>query len=66
MAQLKLWRERASAKPGVEVLPKELDEEVARLHLSKIGVKLTVLAPAQEEYLGIDAKGPYKPSSYRY
>jgi adenosylhomocysteinase len=66
MAQLKLWRERASARPGVEVLPKELDEEVARLHLSKIGVRLTVLAPAQEEYLGIDAKGPYKPTSYRY
>jgi adenosylhomocysteinase len=66
LAQLKLWRERGSAKPGVEVLPKELDEEVARLHLSKIGARLTALSPAQAEYLGIKESGPYKPDGYRY
>jgi adenosylhomocysteinase len=66
LAQLMLWRERASAVPGVRVLPKELDEEVARLHLSKIGARLTRLSPAQAEYLGIDPDGPYKPEGYRY
>jgi len=66
LAQIKLWKERASASPTVEVLPKELDEEVARLHLSKIGAALTKLTPEQASYLGIDASGPYKPDGYRY
>jgi len=47
-------------------LPKHLDEEVARLHLEQLGVKLTVLTPEQAEYIGIDANGPYKPEHYRY
>jgi adenosylhomocysteinase len=53
-------------KPGVRVLPKSLDEEVARLHLQKIGVKLTKLSKKQAEYLGIPVAGPYKSDSYRY
>ena len=48
------------------VLPKHLDEEVARLHLPKLGVKLTELTPKQAEYLGVPAQGPYKPEHYRY
>ena len=48
------------------MLPKKLDEEVARLHLDQLGVKLTRLTPAQAEYLGIDPDGPYKPEHYRY
>jgi len=47
-------------------LPKYLDEEVARLHLEQLGVKLTVLTPEQAAYIGVDAKGPYKPEHYRY
>ena len=47
-------------------LPKKLDEEVARLHLEKIGVKLTKLTPKQAEYLGVPVEGPYKPDHYRY
>jgi adenosylhomocysteinase len=47
-------------------LPKKLDEEVARLHLEKIGVKLTALTKAQAEYLGVPVEGPYKPDHYRY
>jgi adenosylhomocysteinase len=50
----------------VHVLPKQLDEEVARLHLDKLGVKLTRLTTKQAEYLGISVDGPYKPESYRY
>ncbi|MBU0744554.1 MAG: adenosylhomocysteinase, partial [Gammaproteobacteria bacterium] len=53
-------------KIGVYTLPKKLDEEVARLHLGKIGVKLTKLTPKQAEYLGVPAEGPYKPDHYRY
>jgi adenosylhomocysteinase len=66
LAQISLWKNRAAAKPGVSVLPKELDEEVARLHLSKIGVKLTKLTPKQADYLTVDPEGPYKPDGYRY
>ncbi len=66
LAQIKLWTERASLKPGVQTLPKDLDEEVARLHLAKVGVKLTTLSKAQADYLGIPVQGPYKPDSYRY
>ncbi|MCB0418793.1 MAG: adenosylhomocysteinase, partial [Bdellovibrionales bacterium] len=51
---------------GVYVLPKELDEKVASLHLGKIGVKLTTLSDKQAKYLGLDKKGPFKPNYYRY
>jgi adenosylhomocysteinase len=66
LAQIELWN--ANGKYGVEVytLPKELDEEVARLHLGKIGVKLTKLSDKQAAYLGISVDGPYKPERYRY
>ena len=66
LAQLDLWKNRDLYKPAVYVLPKRLDEEVARLHLEKIGVKLTVLTPAQSEYLGVAMDGPFKPEHYRY
>jgi adenosylhomocysteinase len=66
LAQLDLWKNREVYKPAVYVLPKRLDEEVARLHLEKIGVKLTKLTPAQSEYLGVPADGPFKPEHYRY
>ncbi|MGW2200161.1 adenosylhomocysteinase, partial [Streptosporangium sp. NPDC001682] len=51
---------------GVYVLPKHLDEKVARLHLDALGVKLTKLTKAQAEYIGVDVEGPYKPEHYRY
>jgi adenosylhomocysteinase len=70
MAQIELWtdaRERAGKYPvGVFVLPKHLDEKVARLQLSKLGATLTPLSDKQARYLGVDAAGPYKPDSYRY
>jgi adenosylhomocysteinase len=66
LAALDLWKNRTLYKPAVYVLPKNLDEEVARLHLEKIGVKLTKLTKDQSEYLGIPVGGPYKPSHYRY
>jgi adenosylhomocysteinase len=66
LAQLDLWKNRDAYKPGVYTLPKKLDEEVARLHLEKIGVKLTTLSPKQAEYLGVALEGPYKPDHYRY
>ena len=66
LAQMKLWRERVGAKPHVERLPKELDEEVARLHLAACGAKLTKLTKRQADYIGVDVKGPYKPDYYRY
>jgi adenosylhomocysteinase len=66
LAQLDLWRNKDTYKVGVYVLPKKLDEEVARLHLEKIGVKLTKLTDKQAEYLGVPADGPYKPDHYRY
>jgi len=66
LAQLDLWEKRDSYKIGVYVLPKKLDEEVARLHLEKIGVKLTTLTPKQADYLGVAVEGPYKPDTYRY
>ena len=66
LAQLDLWEKKDSYKPGVYVLPKRLDEEVARLHLEKIGVKLTTLTTAQAEYIGVPVEGPYKPDHYRY
>jgi adenosylhomocysteinase len=66
LAQLDLWAKRETNKPGITILPKKLDEEVARLHLEKIGVKLTVLSGKQAEYLGVPVEGPYKPDHYRY
>jgi adenosylhomocysteinase len=66
LAQLDLWKNRDSYKPGVYRLPKHLDEEVARLHLERIGVKLTRLTEKQAKYLGVPVDGPYKPEHYRY
>jgi adenosylhomocysteinase len=66
LAQLELWKNRETYKPGVYVLPKRLDEEVARLHLDKIGVKLTQLTKEQADYLDVSVEGPYKPAHYRY
>ena len=66
LAALDLWRNKDVYKVGVYTLPKKLDEEVARLHLEKIGVKLTTLTPAQAEYIGVPVDGPYKPDHYRY
>jgi adenosylhomocysteinase len=66
LAQIDLWNNRATNRPGVTTLPKKLDEEVARLHLDKIGVKLTTLTPSQAAYLGVPVEGPYKSDSYRY
>jgi adenosylhomocysteinase len=67
LAQLTLWRESKQYKAGqVYVLPKKLDEKVARLHLSKLGVKLETLSKDQSEYLGVPVEGPYKPEHYRY
>jgi len=66
LAQLDLWANRDTYKPEVYRLSKALDEEVARLHLEKIGVKLTKLSPKQAEYLGVAVEGPYKPEHYRY
>merc|ERR1712153_89753 len=69
LAQLELWNERKTGKyesGKVYVLPKELDEKVARLHLGNLGAELTVLSEEQAEYIGIKKDGPYKPSTYRY
>ncbi len=66
LAQLELWSNAEAYEKKVYMLPKHLDEKVARLHLKKIGVELDVLTPNQSEYLGISASGPYKPEYYRY
>src|ERR1700682_536559 len=66
LAQLDLWKNRDIYKVGVYVLSKKLDEEVARLHLEKIGVKLTKLTEEQADYLGVPIEGPYKSEHYRY
>jgi adenosylhomocysteinase len=66
MAQLAIWENPDRFDVGVHRLPKELDEEVARLHLGKLGVKLTKLTPVQSEYLGVPINGPFKPEHYRY
>ena len=66
LAQLDLWTNREKYKPAVYRLPKKLDEEVARLHLEKIGVKLTKLTRKQADYIGVPVEGPYKPEHYRY
>jgi adenosylhomocysteinase len=66
LAQIDLWKKRDTYKVGVYTLPKQLDEEVARLHLEKIGVKLTTLSKKQADYLGVAVEGPYKADHYRY
>jgi adenosylhomocysteinase len=66
LAQLDLWKNKDSYKVAVYTLPKKLDEEVARLHLEKIGVKLTKLSKRQADYIGVAVEGPYKPEFYRY
>src|ERR1700744_3635545 len=66
LAQLDLWKNKDTYKVGIYILPKKLDEEVARLHLEKIGVKLTTLSTRQADYLGVSVEGPYKSEHYRY
>jgi adenosylhomocysteinase len=66
LAQIELWKTKDSRPIGVTVLPKHLDEEVARLHLGKIGVKLTTLTKDQADYIGVPVDGPYKSEHYRY
>jgi adenosylhomocysteinase len=66
LAQIELWKQVEKYTPGVYILPKHIDEEVARLHLEKIGCKLTELSPDQAEYIGVKQEGPYKSDHYRY
>jgi len=66
LAQIDLWKNKDTYKVNVYTLPKKLDEEVARLHLEKIGVKLTKLSQRQADYIGVPTEGPYKPEFYRY
>ncbi|RYG43447.1 adenosylhomocysteinase [bacterium] len=66
LAQLDLWERRGELAPGVYLLPKHLDEKVARLQLSKLGATLTELSPKQADYIGVDIEGPYKADAYRY
>lgn len=66
LAQIELWAKPGAYPVGVHLLPKKLDEEVAALHLEKLGVKLTKLTPDQAEYLGVNPNGPFKPEIYRY
>jgi adenosylhomocysteinase len=66
LAQIELWKKHEEYKEEVYVLPRQLDEEVARLHLGKLGAELTTLTPEQAEYLGVEVEGPYKSDAYRY
>jgi adenosylhomocysteinase len=66
LAQIELWNNSQNYENKVYMLPKELDEKVARLHLKKIGVELTTLSKDQASYIGVEQKGPFKPSYYRY
>ncbi|MCB1311393.1 MAG: adenosylhomocysteinase, partial [Sedimentitalea sp.] len=66
LAQIELWTRGDAYRNEVYVLPKHLDEKVARLHLAKIGVKLTELSPEQAAYIGVSQEGPFKPDHYRY
>ena len=66
LAQIEIFTKTDEYPVGVYVLPKHLDEEVARLHLGALGVSLTTLSDAQAKYLGVDVAGPYKSDSYRY
>jgi adenosylhomocysteinase len=66
MAQMELFANNAHYEKKVYVLPKHLDEKVARLHLDALGVKLTTLSKQQADYIGVAVEGPFKPDSYRY
>jgi adenosylhomocysteinase len=66
LAQIELWTKGDAYQPGVYILPKHLDEKVARLHLDRIGVKLSSLDPEQAAYIGVSPEGPFKPEHYRY
>ncbi|RJU99728.1 MAG: adenosylhomocysteinase, partial [Candidatus Poseidoniales archaeon] len=66
LAQMDLWANRDTAEINVSILPKHLDEEVALLHLERIGAKLTPLSKDQADYIGVEVQGPYKPEAYRY
>ncbi len=66
MAQIELFQNQEQYEKKVYVLPKHLDEKVARLHLDALGVKLTTLTKQQADYLGVAVEGPYKPDNYRY
>jgi len=66
LAQLELHANAEKYEKKVYTLPKHLDEKVARLHLDKLGVKLTMLTPDQASYIGVDVQGPYKASHYKY
>ena len=66
LAQMELWQRGDNYEKNVYVLPKHLDEKVARLHIGKLGVQLTELTDEQAEYLHLDKNGPYKPEMYRY
>ena len=66
IAQIELWTNTANYPVGVYVLPKHLDEKVARLHLKKLGAQLTELTDTQARYIGVEKSGPFKPEQYRY
>jgi adenosylhomocysteinase len=66
LAQMELWNNGDKYEVGVHILPKRLDEKVARLHLKRIGVKLTELKKEQADYIGVTVEGPFKPEHYRY
>jgi adenosylhomocysteinase len=66
LAQIELWANPGQYDKKVYVLPKQLDEKVARLHLGKVGAKLTELKPDQAEYIGVPVEGPYTPDTYRF
>jgi adenosylhomocysteinase len=66
LAQIELWQNSETYTIGVHTLPKHLDEQVARLHLGRIGAKLTKLTKEQADYIGVKVEGPFKPDYYRY
>ena len=66
MAQIELWNNHKKYENKVYILPKELDEKVATLHLEKLGVKLTKLTKKQADYINVDASGPFKNDNYKY
>jgi adenosylhomocysteinase len=66
LAQIELWTKGAEYAPGVYILPKALDEKVARLHLAKVGARLTTLRKDQADYIGVKVEGPFKSDHYRY
>ena len=66
IAQIELWKNSEKYEKKVYVLPKHLDEKVARLHLDKVGAKLTKLSKEQADYISVTQEGPYKPDTYRY